>query len=106
MSIELSKSLDYVMLPLRYIARLNWDKNLGKSLKTLRGKLSRRQLAENLKAKGVQCSHQYIQNIEDATVETVDLLLILEICKELNISIRQLLPAVYLEMPEKFSEHT
>lgn len=80
------------MIPLEYVARLAWNEDLGRRLKTLRGKTSRRILAERIKARNVGCSHQGIQQIELGQWETVDLALILIICEEIGASLNQLLP--------------
>lgn len=94
------------MIPLEYVARLAWDENLGKRLKALRGKMSRRELAEKLRGRGISCSHQGIQQIELGGWETVDLNLILAMCEEFGISVGQLIPLVRVEQPDNFTIST
>lgn len=91
------------MIPLEYVARLSWNKGLGVRLKRLRGKTSRRELAERLKTTGHECSHQNIQKIEDGHALTVPLDLVLAICEILNISLGEVLPIAHLEYPKEFT---
>lgn len=86
------------MISLDCVSRVKWNKDLGSKIKTLRGKTSRRQFAENLMAKGVQCSHQYIQVVEDGRVDSLDVELLVAFCLELNVSVKQIIPAIYVEL--------
>ncbi|MCT7952744.1 helix-turn-helix transcriptional regulator [Ancylothrix sp. C2] len=99
MSAQNHKKLQYTMIPVEIVARIFWDRDFGQKLKSLRGKTSRRKFAEQLEAKGVQCSHQYLQQIEDGRVETVDMQLIMSICAELNCSLSDIFTSIYIEMP-------
>lgn len=86
------------MIPLDCVSRVKWNKELGEKIKGLRGKTSRRQFAENLRGKGIECSHQYIQVVEEGRVDSLDIDLLLGFCIELGISVRQIIPAIYVEI--------
>jgi transcriptional regulator with XRE-family HTH domain len=90
------------MIPLESVSRLTWNKPLGEKLKYLRGKVSRRELADKLKQSGYECSHQYLQKLELGDAETVSLDLLKRICEILEIPLGQVIPVVKLELPEKF----
>jgi DNA-binding Xre family transcriptional regulator len=87
------------MIPLEYVARLQWNQELGEKLKQLRGKTSRRELTEKLKIAGQDCSPQNLQKIEDGDSQTVTTELILAICEILGISLGQIIPMARLEYP-------
>jgi transcriptional regulator with XRE-family HTH domain len=93
------------MIPLEYVSRLLWSRELGERLKRLRSKVSRRELAEKLKFAGYDCSHQNLQRIEDGDAQTVSVELVLAICEILEASLGQLIPVVRLdfERPQDFT---
>ncbi|MEG5173258.1 helix-turn-helix transcriptional regulator [Microcoleus sp. B3-D7] len=91
------------MIPLEYVARISWTEELGARLKRLRGKTSRRALAEKLTAANYDYSHQYLQKIEDGRALTVPLDLVLAICEILEIRLGQILPVANLDYPEEFT---
>ena len=98
MSTQDHKKLRHTMIPVELVARIYWNKDFGEKLKTFRGKISRRQFAENLSSKGIQCSHQYLQQIEDGRVETLELALLQGICTELDCSIGDIFTCIYIEI--------
>ena len=63
MSSSNSKNL-ITMIDVEYIDRVRWDSELGDRLKNLRGKTSRRKLADRTTELGRRVPQQYIQQLE------------------------------------------
>lgn len=63
MSRDSSKEL-ITMINIEYIDRVRWDSELGDRLKNLRGKTSRRKLADKTNELGRRVPQQYIQQLE------------------------------------------
>lgn len=82
------------------IARFKWDKEKGLSLKRLRGKVSRRELAEKLKTEGHNYSHQYIQKLEDGVSGTIGIDLLDAISEILDIDSELIIPAIQIQLPK------
>ena len=85
------------MIPLRYIARLHWDKDLGAKLKALRGGVTRRSFAEKIKTNGAGLSHQYLQELEEGKPESISVELLEKVCNALEVSIGEFYPALKIE---------
>ncbi len=82
------------MVSLDCVSRFNWDKNLGKKIKQLRGKISRRSLSDQLKSAGCSCSPQFIQKLEDGRAASVEPALLVAICKVIGAELGQVIPAI------------
>lgn len=97
------------MIPLTYIARINWSGELGQKLKRLRGELSRREVEERTKALGEKCSQQYIYRLEDGKPgdeslplpETISLPMLLVLCKAIDADLSQLIPTMFIDIPSE-----
>jgi excinuclease UvrABC nuclease subunit len=82
-------------IPLEYVAHLAWNKILGERLELLRGEVSRRELAERLKRRGIiSCSHQKIRQIELGEWKTVHIDFLIAVCEELGHSLDKLTPVL------------
>jgi DNA-binding Xre family transcriptional regulator len=68
-----------------------WNKDRGELLKRLRGKKSRQKLADEIAAKGGECSHQNIKKLEYGESESVSLKVLEAICAALDISLSNFL---------------
>lgn len=88
------------MVPLTDVAFFHWDKDKGSRVKRLRGKVSRRELAEKLRAIGCQCSHQYLQKIEDGAAETVAAPIVSAICETLGVGLSEIIPTIAVSSPK------
>jgi len=88
------------MVDLEYVSRFIWNESLGQRLKSLRGKMSRRSLAEQLKATGRNCSHQFIQKLENGGAESIEPALLIAICQVLGTDLGQVIPTMQLSRPD------
>ncbi len=71
-----------------------WNKDRGILLKRLRGKKSRQKLADEIAARGGECSHQNLKKLEYGESESVSLKVLEAICAALEISINEFLSIV------------
>ncbi len=71
-----------------------WNKDRGMLLKRLRGKKSRQRLADEIAARGGECSHQNLKKLEYGESESVSLKVLEAICTALEISISDFLSIV------------
>lgn len=76
------------------VVSVAWNQDRGKSLKRLRGKKSRQKLADEIAARGGECSHQNIKKLEYGESESVSLKVLEAICTALDISINDFLSTV------------
>jgi hypothetical protein len=90
---------DQIMVPLSDVAYFCWDKAKGDRVRAIRGKVSRRLLASRLSEKGLQCSQQYIQKIEDGNAEAVAAPIVVAICECLEESLSKVIvPTVKISL--------
>jgi transcriptional regulator with XRE-family HTH domain len=87
------------MIPANYVSALKWDKQLGERLKSLRGRVTRRELALKVQESGQRCSHQYIQKLEIGSAESVSLDIVQAICSALEITLGHLIPTLLAQSP-------
>jgi DNA-binding Xre family transcriptional regulator len=71
-----------------------WNQDKGTVLKRLRGKKSRQKLADEIAAKGGECSHQNLKKLEYGESESVSLKVLEAICTALEISVSNFLSTV------------
>ncbi|QLE45765.1 hypothetical protein FD723_36555 (plasmid) [Nostoc sp. C052] len=86
---------EFIMLELDLITTVAWNPTFGEKLKDMRGKLSRRSLAEEVRLKfDYQVSHQYIQLLEHPTMprapKNVSFQLLRHICQILGKDVQEL----------------
>lgn len=92
-----------LMVPLSCVSRLKWNSELGEKLKSLRGKTSRRELAEKLKEDGHPLSHQSLQKYEEGRADSISPELLNALCDALNIDLDEFLPYIWLSVSKKFT---
>lgn len=80
----------------RFIA---WNSDKAKLLEKLRGKKSRRKLAEEIKAAGGSCSHSNLKNLEYGDSEMVSVEVLQSICVVLGTSIDKFVTLYVLKLP-------
>ena len=107
------KKIEYVpvMIPFKFVQRLHWDKLKGAGVKAGREKAKQREAEQRKKQQKLQqeleeieeainysrqgfsdvinCSPQFLQNIEDGTIDSVDAGLLADICSRLKIRLIQ-----------------
>lgn len=91
-------------IPIEYVARITWTVELGRKIKTLRGKTSRREFTANMKAAGYEISHQYLQYLEDGKVDALPLTTLIGMCKALGVELGQILPVVEIAQTKEFGD--
>ncbi|MFN6531041.1 helix-turn-helix transcriptional regulator [Nostoc sp. ChiSLP03a] len=76
------------------VVSVAWNKDRGEVLKRLRGKKSRQKLADEITARGGECSHQNLKKLEYGESESVSLKVLESICTALNISISDFISTI------------
>ncbi|BAY32886.1 hypothetical protein NIES2107_47800 [Nostoc carneum NIES-2107] len=76
------------------VVSVTWSKDRGAVLKQLRGKKSRQSLANEIAARGGECSHQNLKKLEYGESESVSIKVLEAICTALGISISDFLSIV------------
>lgn len=84
------------LIDVRFVA---WNAEKGKLLEKSRGKKSRRQLAEEIKAVGGRCSHTNLQNLEYGIAEMVSVEVLQGICVALDTSMDKFVTLYVLRLP-------
>ena len=93
-------SKEELMVKLCDVAYFRWDADKGARLKQLRGKITRRSLAEKLKNSEHKCSHQYIQTLETGKANSVGRDLMLAVCEAIGADIGEILTTVKISTPK------
>ncbi len=70
------------------VVSLTWNQDKGNILKRLRGKKSRQKLADEIAARGGECSHQNLKKLEYGESESVSIKVLEAICLALDISLK------------------
>lgn len=81
----------------RFVA---WNISKGELLSELRGKKSRRQLAEEIKSLGGDCSHQNLKKLEYGQSEMVSLEILQNICLALGVPLANFIALYGLKLPK------
>lgn len=71
-----------------------WNKDRGELLKRFRGKNSRQKLADEIAARGGECSHQNLKKLEYGESESVSLKVLESICAALGIPLNDFLSII------------
>ena len=61
---------EIIMIDIEHIATFKWTQEQASKLSDLRGKMSRRELAQKTEELGTRIAHQYIQQLEQPHVFT------------------------------------
>ncbi|MEJ1930698.1 helix-turn-helix domain-containing protein [Nostoc sp. NIES-2111] len=83
-----------VYISVEDVVSVAWNKDRGVVLKRLRGKKSRQRLADEIAARGGECSHQNLKKLEYGESESVTLQILEDICAALQISVNDFLSTV------------
>lgn len=80
----------------RFVA---WNASKGRLLQTLRGKKSRRQLAEDIRSLGGSCSHQNLNKLEYGQSEMVSIEILESLCLALGVALDKFVALHALRLP-------
>jgi DNA-binding Xre family transcriptional regulator len=100
--IEDKKLREVIMVPLEWVVMLAWNKDCGSNLKLLRGKRSRREIAEILSNQGVDCSQEYIRKLENGEAASVSTKIIVAIAKTLDVELIEIMSDLRVEISKVF----
>jgi len=89
------------MIAVERVKYIKWYPEDGVTLREAREKkrpkkMSRRGLAKKLTAKGVECSHENIRNMESGETKSASLELLEAICQELGHDLSEVLPMIFI----------
>lgn len=90
------------MSEVRFVA---WSVDKGKLLLKLRGEKSRRQLAEEIKAVGGDCSHQNLKKLEYGQSEMVSIEILQSLCLALGVALDRFIVIYSLKLPSVAQEN-
>lgn len=90
------------MVPLKWVVMLAWNKDCGNNLRILRGKRSRREIAEILSSQGVDCSQEYIRKLENGEAASVSTKIILTLAKTLDVELIEIMTDLRVEISKNF----
>ncbi len=88
------KKVSKIYIYIADVVAVAWNKDRGMLLKQLRGKKSRPKLADEIAAKGGECSHQNLKKLEYGESESVSVKVLYAICSALEISVSDFLSTV------------
>jgi len=88
-----------MLIDLKDVRFIAWNADKGKLLEELRGQKSRRQLAEEIKAIGGNCSHQNLKKLEYGTSEMVSVEVLQSVCSALDAPINRFVALYCLKLP-------
>jgi transcriptional regulator with XRE-family HTH domain len=78
---------------------VTWNPDKGELLRQLRGKKSRRQLAEEIKAVNGDCSHQNLKKLEYGHSEMVSIEILESLCLALGVALDKFIALYSLRLP-------
>ncbi|MBD2504669.1 helix-turn-helix domain-containing protein [Anabaena azotica] len=86
------------MVPLDWVVMLAWNKECGNNLRLLRGKKSRREIADALLKAQVECSQEYIRKLENGEAASVSTKIITAIAKTLDVELIEIMTELRVEV--------
>ncbi len=86
------------MVPMEWVVMLAWNSECGENLKILRGKKSRREIADALLKVGVECSQEYIRKLENGEAASVSTKIIAAIAKTLDVELIEIMSDLRVEV--------
>ncbi|MDZ8054619.1 MAG: helix-turn-helix domain-containing protein [Aulosira sp. ZfuVER01] len=89
---------EVIMVPLEWVVMLAWNKECGETLKLLRGKRSRREIADAVSQQGVECSQEYIRKLENGEAASVSTKIIITIAKTLDVELIEIISDLRVEV--------
>lgn len=92
---------EVIMVPIEWVVMLAWNKECGKTLKSIRGKRSRREISDMLFSAGVECSQEYIRKLENGEAASVSTKIITAIAQILNVELIEIMSDLRVEVSKK-----
>jgi transcriptional regulator with XRE-family HTH domain len=89
---------EVIMVPLEWVVMLAWNRECGETLKSLRGKRSRRDIADAVSEQGVECSQEYIRKLENGEAASVSTKIITTIAKTLDVELIEIMSDLRVEV--------
>ncbi|MBE9053942.1 helix-turn-helix domain-containing protein [Nostocales cyanobacterium LEGE 11386] len=97
---------EVIMVPLEWVVMLAWDTECGETLKSLRGKKSRREISDAVSSQGVECSQEYIRKLENGEAASVSTKIIAAIAKSLDVELIEIMSDLRVEVSKTFCTHS
>jgi DNA-binding Xre family transcriptional regulator len=94
------------MIPLEWVVLVAWNKECGQKLRELRGKTSRREIAEGIVKQGVECSQEYVRKLESGDASAVSTSILIALCKTLDADPSAIIPIIDANVPKIFCTPT
>jgi transcriptional regulator with XRE-family HTH domain len=92
---------EVIMVPIEWVVMLGWNKECGRSLKSIRGKKSRREISDMLLNAGVECSQEYIRKLENGEAASVSTKIITAIAQILDVELIEIMSDLRVEVSKK-----
>lgn len=89
------------MVPIEWVVMLAWNQECGKTLKSIRGKRSRREISDMLFSAGVECSQEYIRKLENGEAASVSTKIITAIAQILDVELIEIMSDLRVEVSKK-----
>jgi transcriptional regulator with XRE-family HTH domain len=97
-NIKIKNVKEVIMVPLEWVVMLAWNRECGETLKSLRGKRSRRDIADAVSEQGVECSQEYIRKLENGEAASVSTKIITTIAKTLDVELIEIMSDLRVEV--------
>jgi DNA-binding Xre family transcriptional regulator len=97
-NVKLKNTKEVIMVPLDWVVMLAWNKECGNNLRLLRGKNSRRKIADALLNQQVECSQEYIRKLENGEAASVSTKIITAIAKTLGVELIEIMTDLRVEV--------
>jgi hypothetical protein len=92
---------EVIMVPIEWVVMLAWNQECGQTLKSIRGKRSRREISDMLFSAGVECSQEYIRKLENGEAASVSTKIITAIAQILNVELIEIMSDLRVEVSKK-----
>jgi transcriptional regulator with XRE-family HTH domain len=89
---------EVIMVPLEWVVMLAWNEECGETLKSIRGKRSRRDIADAVSEQGIECSQEYIRKLENGEAASVSTKIITAIAKTLDVELIEIMSDLRVEV--------
>lgn len=94
-----------MLIDISEVRFVTWSIDKGQLLLKLRGKKSRRQLAEDIKTAGGDCSHQNLKKLEYGQSEMVSVEILQSLCLALGVALDRFVAVYSLKLPSVSQEN-
>lgn len=85
------------VIPLTYIKRLTWDKEQGRTLETLRNKVSREEISRQLEQKGIELSVQSLYKYERGHNDSIEPEVLVSILQIIGVRLDVFYPMYFVD---------